>query len=111
MLAALADVFTQNFCTVGCLVFEENRLRSQMLAFPRALLWVFLGLAVRLSDHPFFHGTRDSAASFYTNAARRSLLAEISSPVRSVEMLQALCLNCYADILGQYNSLDSIYPL
>lgn len=104
MLEALADVFMQNFSTIGFLIFEETKLRTQISAFPKALLWAFLGVVVRFSDHPFFRGVAESAISFYSNATRRMVLAEISVPTRSVEMLQALCLNCYSDILGQYNS-------
>ncbi|KAH7121546.1 hypothetical protein EDB81DRAFT_847646 [Dactylonectria macrodidyma] len=79
-------------------LFNLKTLRGELPAFPNYLRWLFLTLALRHTEHPFFLGVESEAIEFYTKHSRNATMELSIRGDTNVEVLQSLCLLALCEI-------------
>ncbi|KAH7121783.1 hypothetical protein B0J13DRAFT_158501 [Dactylonectria estremocensis] len=100
LLGHFVDIYRGKIYFQPLPLFNLKSLRDELLSFPNHLRWLFLALALRHSNHPFFAGVESEAVEFYTTHSRNVTMELAIRGVAGAEVLQSLCLLALCEILA-----------
>ncbi|KAF4964774.1 hypothetical protein FSARC_7373 [Fusarium sarcochroum] len=94
----LVEVYRIKFHLQPLQLFELRDLKRLLTTSPRFLLWSFLALTVRYSNHDFYTGQEAEAVEYYASSAQQAVTSLASEGIPKLEIVQALCILVLVDV-------------
>jgi len=101
VMVSLEEIYRTKLDCQPLQLLDVERLSLGNADVARHLLFSFLSLTVRFSEHEFFRGVRSQAVDYYMNSATALLSSQVAVAMGSLDVLQALCLVSFGQIIGK----------